>query len=153
MAECVMYYLKSLSEGWYRTGQGAVPPPMRDITMRTLKQQMGEAFYQWAEVYYDENGSNLNDRQVRKSVYDAFHSQFPDAKFGVTPSNFRMKLILYCQFKGYHLNVSKTNKSGTSFGDWVKVHPEESFIGESDKSGGVEYFSVFSTAKAQKEPF
>lgn len=153
MAECVMYYLKSLSEGWYRTGQGAVPPPMRDITMRTLKQQMGEAFYQWAEVYYDENGSNLNERQVRKSIYDAFHSQFPDSKFGVTPSNFRAKLVLYCQFKGYHFNVNKANKAGMVFGDWCKVHPEESFIGESDKSGGVEYFSVFSTIKAQNEPF
>lgn len=40
MAECCMFYFKSMAESWYRTGQGAVPPPMRDIKMRTLKQQM-----------------------------------------------------------------------------------------------------------------
>ena len=49
--------------------------------------------------------------------------------------------------------MNKANKAGMVFGDWCKVHPDESFIGESDKSGGVEYFSVFSTIKAQNEPF
>lgn len=153
MAECVMYYLKSLSEGWYRNGQGAVPPPMRDITMRTLKQQMGEAFVQWAEMFFDESGHNLNDRMGRKAMYDACHSSFPDSKFGITPSNFRTKLILFCQFKGYRFNPNKPNKEGVTFGDWIAQHPDESFIGGADKSGGNEYFSVFSTAKAQKEPF
>ena len=153
MAECVMFYFKSLAEGWYRTGQGAVPPPMRDITMRTLKQQMGEAFVQWAEMFFDESGHNLNDRMGRKSMYDACHSQFPDSKFGITPSNFRNKIILFCQFKGYHFNPSKPNKEGITFGDWIKEHPGESFIGSADKSGGNEYFSVFSTEKARKEPF
>ena len=153
MAECVMFYLKSLSEGWYRNGQGAVPPPMRDITMRTLKQQMGEAFVQWAEMFFDESGHNLNDRMGRKAMYDACHSSFPDSKFGITPSNFRTKLILFCQFKGYHFNPNKPNKEGITFGDWLKEHPGESFIGGADKSGGNEYFSVFSTEKAKNEPF
>ena len=153
MAECVMYYFKSLAEGWYRTGQGAVPPPMRDITMRTLKQQMGEAFVQWADMFFDESGHNLNDRMGRKAMYDAYHSQFPDSKFGVTPSNFRAKLVLYCQFKGYHFNTNKPNKEGVTFRDWLAQHPDESFIGGADKSGGNEYFSVFSTDFAKKQPF
>lgn len=153
MAECVMYYFKSLAEGWYRIGQGAVPPPMRDITMRTLKQQMGEAFVQWADMFFDESGHNLNERMGRKAMYDAYHSQFPDSKFGVTPSNFRTKLVLYCQFKGYHFNTNKPNKEGVTFRDWLAQHPDESFIGGADKSGGNEYFSVFSTDFAKKQPF
>ena len=153
MCECVMYYLRSLAEGWYRTGQGAVPPPMRDITMRTLKQQMGEAFVQWADMYFDESGKNLNERITRKTMYDAYHSQFPDSKFGVTPSNFRTKVVLYCQFKGYHFNANKANKEGTSFGDWIIAHPSETFIGAADKSGGNEYFTVFSSEFAKKQPF
>ena len=114
---------------------------------------MGEAFVQWAEMFFDASGHNLNDRMGRKSMYDACHSQFPDSKFGITPSNFRNKIILFCQFKGYHFNPSKPNKEGITFGDWIKEHPGESFIGSADKSGGNEYFSVFSTEKARKEPF
>lgn len=153
MAECVMFYFRSMAECWYRQGQGAVPPPMRDIRFRSLRQQMGEAFFQWAEVYFDESGDNLNARQERKAMYDAYHAYFPDAKFGVTASNFKTKIILFCQFKGYHFNVSKPDKQGNAFSDWVKTNKDESFVGTSDKSGSVEYFSVFSTAFAEKMPF
>ena len=153
MAECVMFYLKSMAEGWSRAGQGAVPPPMHDIQMRTLKQQMGEAFYQWAEVFFDDTTHNLNDRIPRKDMYEKYHSSFPDSKFGVTPSNFRTKLVYYCQFRGFHFNVSKPNKDGLSFRDFIEQHPGESFIGGPDKSGGVEFFSVFSTEFADKQPF
>ncbi|WP_281694242.1 DUF3854 domain-containing protein [Barnesiella viscericola] len=153
MAECCMFYFKSMAESWYRTGQGAVPPPMRDIKMRTLKQQMGEAFVQWAETYFDESANNLNERIPRKTMYDAYHSSFPDSKFGVTPSNFRTKVVLYCDFKGYHFNVSRPNKSGISFRNWIDEHPGETFVGEADKSGGVEYFGVFSLDFAKKQPF
>ena len=77
----------------------------------------------------------------------------PDSKFGVTPSNFRTKVVLYCDFKGYHFNVSRPNKSGISFRDWIEDHPGEAFVGEADKSGGVEYFGVFSLDFAKKQPF
>lgn len=153
MAECVMFYFKSLQEGWYRTGQGAVPPPMRDIKLRTLKQHMGEAFYQWAESYFDAAGIALNARLSRKDMYDAFHATFQDARYGVTASNFRTKLLYYCEFKGFHLNPSRPNKDGLTFGDWIIDHQGDSFVGEADKSGGVEYFTVMTTDFAIKQPF
>ena len=153
MAECCMYYLKSMACGWFRQGKGAVPPPMRDIMRRTLKQQMGEAFFQWAEIYFDESSDKLNERIARKVMYDAYHSAFPDSKFGVTPSNFRTKLVYYCQFKGLHFNISRPNKDGISFSDFKHSTPGESFVGLADKSGGVEFFSVFSPAVAEKQPF
>lgn len=153
MAECVMYYFISMAECWYRQGQGAVPPPMKDIRLRSIRQQMGEQFLQWADAYFDERGANLNVRQGRKDMYDAFHAYFPDARFGTTASNFKKKLILFCQFKGYHLNVSKPDERGNLFSDFIKANPNESFIGGPDKSGSVEYFSVFSTAFAEKMPF
>ena len=153
MAECVMFYFKSMQDGWYRAGQGAVPPPMRDIKLRTLKQQMGEAFFQWAEMYFDASGNVLNNRLERKTMFDAYHSQFPDSRYGVTASNFKTKLLYFCEFKGYHLNPSKHNKEGISFGDWILEHQGECFQGEADKSGGVEYFTVMSTEEAIKQPF
>ena len=153
MSECCMFYLKSMALGWYRQGKGAVPPPMGDIQRRTLKQQMGEAFFQWAEIYFDESAGHLNEKIERKVMFDAYHSAFPDSKFGVTPANFKTKLIHYCMFKGFHFNPSKSNREGTTFGDFRIASPQESFIGEADKSGGKEYFSVFSSEIADKQPF
>lgn len=153
MAECIMYYLRSMTEQWERPGRGAVSPPMRDINKRTLKQLMGEAFYQWAEIYFDESAGHINERIERKLMYDAFHSAFPDARFGVTPANFKKKLEFYCQFKNYHLNPSKRNKSGQLYGDYRKELHEEVFIGEADKSGGKEYLTVMNANTADKQPF
>lgn len=153
MAECVMFYLKSMQEGWYRTGRGAVPPPMRDIQQRSLKQQMGEAFFQWAEMYFDPQASFLNTRIPRKDMYSAFIGTFSDSRYGVTASNFRSKLLCYCEFKGYHVNPSRPNKDGVLFSNWILNKPQGIFVGGADKSGGVEFFTVMSTDEAIKQPF
>ncbi len=40
------------------------------------------------------------------------------------------------------------------YSDWKPLHPDESFIGTDDKSGGAEYFKVFSQAKENElKPF
>lgn len=153
MAECVYIYLQSMQNGWSRPGQGAVLPPMHDIMLRTLRQQMSESIYQWAEVYFDPSGLMLNSKCARGEMFANFKSHFPDARSGISQANFRTKLTYYCQFKGYHFNPNKLNKEGKSFRHWIAEHPGESFIGQSDKSGGVEYFSIYDTEHAMKEPF
>ena len=153
MAECCQLYLRSMAEKWYREGQGAVPPPMDDIEQRTLKQRMGEAFYQWAEVYFDPSAGNLNHRQKRKDMYGAFHEAFPDAKFAVSASNFRTKLLLYCEFKGLDYNVTRPAADGTAFSYWKASHPGEAFVGDRDVSGGVEYFTVSDSKFSIQQPY
>lgn len=153
MMECVYYYYRSLRQEWVRPGRGVVPPPMHDIMQRTLRQQMSESIYQWAEVYFDASNHILNDRTPRKTMFDEFKGSFPDSKSGISQANFKTKLKYYCQFKGYHFNPNKLNKEGKSFRSWVVNHPGESFIGEDDKSGGVEYISIYDTAHAMNEPF
>lgn len=152
MAECVLLYFESMQRGWSRPGQGAVLPPMHDIMLRTLRQQMSESIYQWAEVYFDATGHNLNNKVPRGDMFRDFKEHFPDARSGISQANFKTKLTFYCQFKGYHLNPNKLNKEGKSFRYWIADHPGESFIGGADKSGGVEYFSIYDTAGAMKEP-
>lgn len=142
MCECNQLYLRSMAESWYRIGQGAVQPPMDDIIQRTLLQQMGSAFHQWAETFFDESAGHLNIRMKRKDMYDAYHSEFPDYKFGVTANNFKTKLELYCKMKKFDLNARKPNARGLSFFDFIQHNQEDVFIGGMDKSNGFEYFTV-----------
>lgn len=153
MVECVFLYFTSMQQGWARPGQGVILPPMHDIMQRTLRQQMSESLYQWAEVYFDPTGYVINTRKQRSEMFGDFKSHFPDARSGISTSNFKKRLIFFCQFKGYHFNPSKLNKEGRSFRSWIADHPGESFIGDDDKSGGIEYFSVYDTDHALQEPF
>lgn len=142
MCECNQLYLRSMAESWYRIGQGAIQPPMDDIIQRTLLQQMGSAFHQWAETYFDETAGHLNMRIRRKDMYDAYHAEFPDYKFGVTANNFKTKLELYCKMKKFDLNARKPNQRGLSFFDFIQHNNDDIFVGGMDKSNGSEYFTV-----------
>jgi hypothetical protein len=115
---------------------------MNDIIQRTLLQQMGSAFHQWAETYFDESAGHLNMRIKRKDMYNAYHSEFTDNKFGVTANNFRTKLELYCRMKKFDLNARKPNARGLSFFDFIQHNKEDIFVGGMDKSNGFEYFTV-----------
>lgn len=155
MAECVMFYLRSFEQQWAREGEGAIPPPMRNIELRTLRQQMSEVLFQWAEEYFDPTGIRLNERLNRKVLIDSFleYAGGP-AGHGVTRTNFKQKIIAYCKFKGYDFNINRPNSEKTYYSDWKPLHPDESFIGDDDKSGGVEYFTVYSPEyEKTKKPF
>jgi hypothetical protein len=153
MVECAFLYITSMNQGWARPGQGAIMPPMHDIMLRTLRQQMTESIYQWAEVYFDATGHNLNSKVPRKTMFDEFKQSFPDMRSGISQANFKTKLKFYCMFKGFHFNPNRLDKDGHSFRSWIANHSGESFIGTDDKSGGVEYISIYDTAHAMNEPF
>ncbi|MBD5318702.1 MAG: hypothetical protein HDS09_05515 [Bacteroides sp.] len=143
MAECVIFYLRSFDNVWYKKGMGAVPPPMENIRLRSLRQEMSEALFQWAEEYYDPCGQNLNERRSRKDLFTCFCEYAGTNGHGVSRSNFRRKIEAYCKFKGYDFNINQPDKLGNVYSQWKPSHQSQPFIGESDKSGGVEYFTVF----------
>lgn len=155
MAECVMYYFRSFENCWAREGAGAVPPPMKNIELRTLRQEMSEVLYQWAEEYFDPSGSHLNERIKRADLVASFFEYAGGpAGHGVTRTNFKGKIQAYCKFKGYDFNIDRPNAEKAYYSDWKPLHPEESFIGSDDKSGGAEYFKVYSPAKEKElKPF
>lgn len=152
MAECVMYYFRSFEQVWFREGRGCVPPPMKNIEKRTLRQQMSEPLFQWAEEYFDPTGLHLNKRLVRKDLFMAF-VDFAGGLVGhgVTRTNFKMKIQAYCKYKGYDFNINqpidRKSEIKLFYTDWKPQHPDESFIGDEDKSGGVEYFTIYSDQK------
>lgn len=150
MAECAMYYLRSFEDNWARKGEGAVPPPMRNIELRTLRQEMSESLFQWAEEYYDPSGDKLNARLPRSQVIQSFFEYAGTQGHGVTRSNFRRKIEAYCKFKCYDLNINKhitEHGNRVTYNEWKPVNQDKSFIGEADKSGGIEYITVYWVGK------
>lgn len=154
MAECLMFYLRSMELKWHEEGKGAVPPPMGNIMLRTLRQEMSEVLYQWAEEYYDPSGIHLNATEKKADVLAAFIECAGKIGHGVTSSNFSRRIKAYCRFKGYDFNTERPNEQGQFYADWKPTHQSESFIGTAHKSGGAEYYTVFSPEKQkEKQPF
>lgn len=154
MMECVMYYLRSMSQGWTRTGRGVVlPPPMQSLERCSLRQQMGEAFLQWAEAYFDPSTLALNAKIPRKDLSEKYHAEFPSAKESIRASDFRKRMIAFCKYKGYHFNPMSKNEDGVRYSDWKANHSGESFVGESYKSNSREYWMVASEEYANSQPW
>lgn len=142
MAECVMFYFRSMALSWSNQGCGAVDPPLVDLRARQLRQNIGESFLQWAEVYFDPEGPNINNRIQRKTMYDAFGSEYPTQLKYTSPGIFRKKMIAFCQFKGLHLNPHKPNDKKISFRAWKNSGGQGVFIGDRDLSSSNEYFTI-----------
>lgn len=154
MLECVMYYFRSYSRQWNaRKGRGVVPPPMQQLERRAMRQIMGEAFFSWAEAYFDKSGCHLNARIGRKEMSDEYHKTFPSAKESIRAADFRRRMIAYCKFKGFHMNASQPSSDGDRFGDWRQSHQGESFIGEGYKSNSVEYWRICTDEFAKAQPW
>lgn len=148
MAECVMFYLRSLEGGWGAEGQGGIQPPIHSLELRTLRQFMGENFLDWAEEYFDPSGPNLNFRRDRKDLWAALVEYGGDPRcFGVTKANLRRKLDAYAKYKGFDINPYVPNKDGVVFAEFKKTNEDEPFVGGSDKSNGKEYITIFSAAQ------
>ena len=143
MAECVMFYFRSMALSWANQGCGAVDPPLVDLRARQLRQNIGEAFLQWAEAYFDPEGPNLNSRIQRKTMYDAFGSEYPNQIKYTSSGAFLKKLKAFCNFKGLHLNPHKPDeKKKVGFNAWRSAGGTGAFIGARDLSASNEYFTV-----------
>lgn len=151
IAECAMYYMRSFEQAWNKKGEGVVPPPMKNIELRTLRQSMSEVLLQWADEYFDPTGPNFGQRKSRnKELWPAFLEFAGGLQgHGVTRSNFKEKIKDFCKYKGYDFNrdrpVEKPNGGKVFFSDWKPQNPDKSYIGGDDKSNGNEYFTITST--------
>lgn len=143
MMECVFYYMKAIQLAWGNPECGAIHPPMQMINLRRRRQEMGEAFLLWAESFFSEDGPNLNFRHSKKEIFKKFHEEIPGQQKFVTATSFKKKIYSFCNFYGYHFNPHKPHKdSGKSFNDWILENPGQAFLGDDDKSNGIEYVTV-----------
>lgn len=119
MAECLKLYFQL----------GLVPAPDKRLEQRRLRQAVGEAMIDWADMYYDEKGNNINKRLERASVYRSFIDAYPKQKMYVDAVKFKRKLKAYCNYAGLEFNPGYPSKKNAK-------------AGGDCKSNGVEYFIV-----------
>ena len=156
MVDCVHIYLKAMAEEWQKSKSGIIDAPKESIMKRNLRQQMGEAFFQWAEMKFDPDGEFVNTRLNRQELFKEFHEQFPGNSISISSAKFRNKIEAYAQYAGLHLNIHKFHKnSGQTFSDWKSSHSSDdtSFIGNYDKSNSKEYFTLATPEWADVQPF
>lgn len=142
MAECVMFYFRSLAQSWSKEGNGTVSPPMENISARIMRQKMGEAFLQWAESFFDPSGNNINSRIIRKEMFNKFIEEYPGQQKFTSPAMFKEKLKTFCEYKGLHLNPHKLNDKKITFSTWLASKGKGSFIGDRDMSNSNEYITI-----------
>lgn len=98
---------------------------------------MGETLISWADEYLS-NEDHLNRRLIRKDLYDAFCTYDPAQRKFISPTAFKKKFIMYCEWKGYIFNPHKyDSKTGNPF----QMDKDGRPIID-DKAGGIEYFTV-----------
>ncbi|WP_287768292.1 CHC2 zinc finger domain-containing protein [Bacteroides sp.] len=127
LANCIQLYLQF----------GVVQAPGERLEQRKLRQEMGETLISWADEYFSSN-EHLNQRLVRKDLYDAFCTYDPAQRKFISPTAFKKKFIMYCDWKGYIFNPHKyDSKTGKPF----QLDKDGRPIID-DKAGGIEYFTV-----------
>ena len=127
LATCVQLYLT----------HGVVQAPGERLEDRKLRQEIGETFISWAEEYYsDEN--HIGCRTPKKELYDALCEYDPAQRKFTSPTAFKSKFKMYCEWRGFVFNPQKYDaKTGKPFNVDKDGRPVID-----DKASGVEYFTV-----------
>lgn len=86
-----------------------VDPPMVNVEKRNLLGVMGDAFLDWADVYFSPLSGRLNVNTVKQ---DAFMSFVAITKSKFTANKFKAALIAYCKYKDYVFNPKELVNSG-----------------------------------------
>jgi len=103
LANCIQIYFQ----------HGLVAAPMDRLELRKLRQQIGEAFLDWAELYYDPEresdsvggpGCNINKQIERNACYSDFIKEFPQQIKYTDARKFKQLLQKWCIYKGYEFN-------------------------------------------------
>ncbi len=152
MATCMQLYFASIANGWGGRNKGIVAPPMGNLERRRLRQQIGEETLQWLDEYFgideftkpsESTSENMNKQISRKQLWEDFQTNCKtDAKY-TTANGFKNKILAYASYRRLNFNPKKRSvEHNLDFVAFKKDFPDRLFVGQPDKSGGVEYFTV-----------
>ena len=82
---------------------------MKNVTMRKMLSEMGAAFKDWAEVYFDVTGNNVNTQIVREEALDDFTKATKTQKW--TTNKFTKALKAFCVYNNYVFNPKALQNS------------------------------------------
>jgi len=107
--DCLQFYLSMAKYNF------ALQPPMMNVNKRIDIQKIGEDFKEWADVFFAENGTNVNCLLDRKLVQDIF-----DPKKSLSSKRFKLKLITYCKNAEHIEELNPSNLKGYTDGRIIK---------------------------------
>ena len=118
MAQCTSLYMRYLYT--------PITLPSENLEINTLKAAMGDAFFDWAENYFEED--YLNVELLRSEVQKNYDQYAP--KYRLSSTQLRKCIELYCQFKGYEFNPVEMRNSQGKIKKRVKglTSPQEFFF-------------------------
>lgn len=91
-AECLRFYLSVPREI-------KINPPMDNVTKRNLRTEMGEAFKNWADVYFDAKEGNCDKLLQRDLAFKDFAEKSGQHKW--TTNKFTKALKAWCRYTEY----------------------------------------------------
>jgi len=101
-AECISFYLSR---------EEKVDPPMNNVKMRNLLNEMGVHFKEWAEGYFQKTDVTnhplyLDKPFVKEYAFEDFKKQI---KLNFTPTRFKKCMKAFCEYNEWEFNPSETN--------------------------------------------
>jgi len=101
MLQCLQLYLELVEK---------VDPPMSNVELRNLRSQMGDTFFNWAEVYFSPKGEKLNQELIKAQVMEEFIKDTNTSPRYVTPQLFKKKLRNFAKYSGLLFNPDADGK-------------------------------------------
>ena len=86
-----------------------VDPPMVNVEKRNLLSIMGDAFVDWADVYFSLLSGRLNCNVVKQEAFLNFQAV---TKSKITANRFKQALVAYCKFNDFIFNPKELTNSG-----------------------------------------
>lgn len=96
LVDCLQFYLSTIEDNV------KLDCPLENIIKRMRKQEMGEAFEDWATAYFAPDGPNVNCLVVREKMTQDFQLANRNSKYGSRAISKALKA--FCEFNGYRLN-------------------------------------------------
>lgn len=94
-AQCLQFYLSVPSPQ-------KINPPMGNVNQRNMLAEMGQAFKDWADAYFDINGDKVDTMVPKEDALKDFIEK-TNTK-GWSTNKFTKALIAWCRFYGYKFN-------------------------------------------------
>lgn len=98
MMECCRFYLSAIAKGI------KIDPPMSNVTARTLRFEMTDIFFDWAQVYFSEGSENCDTLRPKADVLKAFADDTKQMKW--TTNKFTKALRAYCRYADYVISLN-----------------------------------------------
>lgn len=103
-AQCIKFFLSV-------PAPRKINPPMANVTLRNLLAEMGQAFKDWADAYFDIDGNNVNTMLTKESALNDFMRDTNSKAW--TTNKFTSALKAFCKYHNYDYNPkSFQNKQG-----------------------------------------